>query len=90
MNTSGDLFIAFSTANSLSFGDTSLQEYSFLPNELLNPVFTATVQATEEAIVNSLVAARTMVGNEGHKIFEMPHERVKEILRRHRRLIENN
>ena len=58
-----------------------------LPNEAMNPLFAATVQATEEAIVNALVAAETMAGVDGHRVLGLPHERLREILARHGRLL---
>jgi L-aminopeptidase/D-esterase-like protein len=57
-----------------------------LPNERMNPLFDATVQATEEAIINALAAADTMVGRDGHKVLAMPHDRVKEVLKKYNRL----
>jgi L-aminopeptidase/D-esterase-like protein len=54
-----------------------------LPNDRMGALFEATVGATEEAIVNALVAARTMTGHRGHKVLELPHERVREVLKRH-------
>jgi D-aminopeptidase len=84
-NGSGDLFVAFSTANphaGQSSGPVALQ---MLPNDRMGPLFEATVGATEEAIVNALVAGRTMTGYQGHTVPGLPHERVVEILRRHGR-----
>ena len=52
-----------------------------LPNESMDPLFTATVEATEEAIINALVAARSMTGIDGHFVTGLPHERVRELLR---------
>jgi L-aminopeptidase/D-esterase-like protein len=57
-----------------------------LPNERMNPLFDATVQATEEAIINALAAAETMVGRDGHKVLALPHVRVKEVLKKYNRL----
>ena len=57
-----------------------------LPNGDLNPFFLATIEATEEAIVNALVAARTMTGINGHTAFALPHDRLREILRKYNRL----
>ena len=57
-----------------------------LPNDRMGPLFEATVGATEEAILNALVAARTMSGIDGHRVVALPHDRVREILRRHLRL----
>jgi L-aminopeptidase/D-esterase-like protein len=57
-----------------------------LPNERMNPLYEATVQATEEAIVNALAAAETMVGRDGHKVLALPHDRVREVLKKYNRL----
>ena len=54
-----------------------------LPNDRMGPLFEATVGVTEEAVINALVAGRTMRGNEGHEVVGLPHENVREILRRH-------
>ena len=56
---------------------------TLLPNERMNALFDATVQATEEAILNALVAAETMTGIDDHKVIALPHGRVKEILKKH-------
>ena len=57
-----------------------------LSNEKMNPLFEATVQATEEAIINTLVAAETMVGRDGHKVIALPHDRLQEVLKKYQRL----
>jgi L-aminopeptidase/D-esterase-like protein len=85
-NGSGDIFLAFSTANPAAAKKDGLVELTMLPNERMNPLFEATVQATEEAIVNALVAAETMVGRDGHKVIGLPHDRVKEVLKKYNRL----
>jgi L-aminopeptidase/D-esterase-like protein len=85
-NGSGDLFIAFSTANAKAAGARGAVDVKMLPNDSLNPVFEATVQATEEAIVNAMVGAETMTGVDGHKVFALPHERLQEVLRKYGRL----
>jgi len=87
-NGSGDIFLAFSTANAGAAGDTLAAAVRTVANERLNPVFAATVQATEEAIVNALVAAETMVGVDGHRVEALPHGRLREVLRRYGRLPE--
>ncbi len=88
-NTSGDIFIAFSTANAAEVSkDAELSRIEMLPNEKINPLFIATVQATEEAIVNALVAAETMKGFNGNTVFALPHDRLKKILRKYNRLQE--
>jgi L-aminopeptidase/D-esterase-like protein len=85
-NGSGDLFIAFSTANPRAGEAKGTVPLAMLPNDRMGPLFEATVGATEEAILNALVAARTMTGLDGHRVVALPHDRVREILRRHLRL----
>jgi L-aminopeptidase/D-esterase-like protein len=85
-NGSGDLFIAFSTASTGGGDGKGPVTVSMLPNDLAGPLFEATVGATEEAIVNALVAARTMTGKDGRTVHAIPHQRLREILRRHGRL----
>jgi D-aminopeptidase len=82
-NTSGDLFVAFSTANPKAAQAQGLTPLTMLPNDRMGPLFEATVGATEEAVINALVAGRTMRGHEGHEVLALPHEKVREILRRH-------
>ena len=86
-NTSGDIFIAFSTANSGVAGRSGIKTVSMLPNDEINPLFAATVQATEEAILNALTAAETMTGINGYTVHAMPHDRVRDALRKYNRLI---
>lgn len=85
-NGSGDIFIAFSTANPNAFkreGFTTVEQF---PNDLINPLFEATVQAVEEAIINAMVAAETMEGVNGNKAYRLPHKLVVEVLRRYNRV----
>ncbi len=81
-NGSGDLFIAFSTANSKADVE-GVAKLDSLSNDAMGPLFEATVGATEEAILNALVAGRTMTGYKGSKVIGMPHDRVQAILKRH-------
>ena len=83
---SGDIFIAFSTANPHAEGGKTVVDLKFLPNDALDPVFAATVQATEEAIINAMVAAKTMIGIENHKVTGLPHDRLREVLKKYNRL----
>ena len=83
---SGDIFIAFSTANPGAAASKGMRQIAMLPNQELDPIFLATVQATEEAIINALVAAETMTGINDHTAIALPHERVREILRKYNRL----
>jgi len=83
---SGDIFIAFSTANPGAVGSKGLHQLTMLPNDDLDPIFLATVQATEEAVVNAMVAAETMTGINGHTVIALPHERLREVLKKYNRL----
>jgi D-aminopeptidase len=83
---SGDIFIAFSTANPGVAGTKGLRQLTMLPNQRLNPIFLATVQATEEAIVNAMVAARTMKGINDFEVIGLPHDRLREVLKKYNRL----
>lgn len=85
-NGSGDLLLAFSTANGKAAYGSAPVSVTMLPNDQLDPLFTATVQATEEAIVNAMVAGRTMSGVDGHVVTGLPHDRLRELLRRYGRL----
>jgi D-aminopeptidase len=89
-NSSGDLIIAFSTANPGASQDTGLVKPVMLPNARMNPLFYATVQATEEAIVNAMVAADTMTGANGIRVFALPHDRLRSALRKYNRLEERS
>jgi D-aminopeptidase len=84
-NSSGDLFIAFSTGVPLTTGIR--QQWSTLKNDELDPLLAATPQATEEAIVNALVAAKTMKGINNNTFYALPHDRLREILRKYNRLL---
>jgi D-aminopeptidase len=86
-NGSGDIFIAFSTANPGAVGSRGLQHLDMLPNQRLNPIFLATVQATEEAIVNAMVAADTMKGINDFEVIGLPHDRLREVLGKYNRLV---
>ncbi len=85
-NTSGDIFIAFSTANPGASKRSGSINLKMIPNDLMNGLFTATVEATEEATINALVAAETMAGVNGHTAYRLPHDRVQEELKKHNRL----
>jgi L-aminopeptidase/D-esterase-like protein len=87
---SGDIFLAFSTANpGVQKARTSVAA-QFLPNDVLDPIFDGTVQATEEAIVNALVAGETMTGIDGHRVLGIPHDRLRDVLRKYGRLEERD
>jgi len=87
-NGSGDFVIAFSTANAgAAAGGSPVRTASFLVNDALDPLFEATVQATEEAIVNAMVAADTMVGVDGHTAMGLPHDRLKAAMAKYGKLV---
>jgi D-aminopeptidase len=84
---SGDIFIAFSTANAGAGLDQKKPvAVQMLPNDRMDALFEATVQATEEAVVNALIAAKTMTGVDGHAVEALPHDRLREILKKYNRL----
>jgi D-aminopeptidase len=85
---SGDIFIAFSTENPGAVGSKGLHQITMLPNDSLDPIFLATVQATEEAVVNAMVAAETMTGVNNHTVIALPHDRLREVLKQHNRLVQ--
>jgi D-aminopeptidase len=85
-NGSGDIFVAFSTANPRAAARTGSARLEMLPNDALGALFLATVEATEEAIVNALVAARTMTGVNGFTVHALPHDRLQAALRKYGRL----
>ncbi len=82
-NGSGDIFIAFSTGNPNS---ADAKNVAVTPNDSLNPIFEGVVQATEEAILNAMFAAETMTGVQGHQVKALPHNRVKDVLKKYNRL----
>ncbi len=84
-NSSGDIFLAFSTANA-KVASTPLADLKMVANDKLDPLFEATVQATEEAIINALAAADTISGVDGRTVIALPHDRLKEVLRKYNRL----
>ena len=86
-NGSGDLFLAFSTANQGAADPAKpTQVVETIPNDRLDGIFEATVQAVEEAIINALVANRGMTGRDDHKVDALPHERLRAVLRKYNRL----
>jgi D-aminopeptidase len=86
-NESGDIFIAFSTANSGAAAADHVVDLKMLPNDSLDPVFRATVEATEEAIVNAMVGARDMTGVDDHRVIALPHEALRAVLKKYGRLV---
>jgi len=87
-NDSGDIFIAFSTANPGAAESPKLAKLTMLSNDDIDPLFEATVEATEEAEVNAMVAAETMTGIDNHTVVALPHDRLREVLKKYNRLIE--
>ncbi|MBZ5625509.1 MAG: P1 family peptidase [Acidobacteriia bacterium] len=85
-NGSGDIFIAFSTANPQAAAAKAPMNVSMMPNDGLNAVFEGAVQATEEAIINAMLGAENMTGFAGHKISALPHDRLQEVLKKYNRL----
>ncbi|GAC1634267.1 MAG: P1 family peptidase [Candidatus Acidiferrum sp.] len=83
---SGDIFIAFSTANAGASKEKGVAELKMLPNGNLDSVFAATVQSVEEAIVNAMVAAETITGIENHKVVALDHEKLRAVLKKYNRL----
>jgi D-aminopeptidase len=85
-NSSGDIFLAFSTGNRGASVSEGVGDVRMLSNEEIDPFFTATVYATEEAILNAMLAAETMTGADGFRVHALPHDRLVEVMRRHHRI----
>lgn len=85
-NGSGDIFIAFSTANPDAGRGEGVTAVRMVGNDQISPLFDAVVQAAEEAVINALVAADTMVGADNHRVEGLPHDRLRDILRKYNRL----
>jgi D-aminopeptidase len=83
---SGDIFIAFSTANPKAYSRDVSQSVTQLDNDAINPLFYATVEAVEEAIINAMIAAETMEGINGNKAYALPHKKVISILKKYKRI----
>jgi L-aminopeptidase/D-esterase-like protein len=82
-NGSGDIFVGFTTANRAAAAARSgAIGLEMLPNDLLNPFISASVHATEEAILNAMLAAETLTGINGYTVPALPHDRLSEIMRR--------
>ena len=84
-NGSGDIFVAFSTANPHVATDTGVTRVDMLPNPRMNPLFYATVQATEESIINALLAAETMTGADDYRVYALPRDRLIAALKKYGR-----
>jgi len=85
---SGDVFIAFSTANPGAWGSGGVKHVTMISNEDMNPLFLATVQAVEESVVNAMIAARTMKGINDFEVRAIPHAELQQVLKKYNRLIE--
>ncbi|HTY40719.1 MAG TPA: P1 family peptidase [Thermoanaerobaculia bacterium] len=85
-NGSGDIFLAFSTANPGAARPTGIVTLSDLPNDRMSPLFAATAQAVEESIVNAMVAADTMKGANDYVVRGLPHDELRRILKKYNRL----
>lgn len=85
-NSSGDIFVAFSTANPEVSKMEGTAHVEMLPNERINPIFIAVAAATEEAIVNAMIAAETMEGINGNKVYAIPHDRLVAVLKKYNRI----
>jgi D-aminopeptidase len=84
-NSSGDIFIAFSTANPKADAEPGPNTVQTVATERITPLFAATVEATEEAIVNAMVGAKTMTGANGHTVIALPHQQLQQALKKYNR-----
>ena len=84
-NSSGDIFLAFSTANPHADVEPGPNAVQTIPNARITPMFEATVEAAEEAIVNAMVAAKTMTGIDGHRVVAIPHDQLQQVLKKYNR-----
>lgn len=84
-DSSGDIFLAFSTSNPGASIDTGTAKLTMLPNDRINPVFEATADAVEEAILNAMLAAETMTGADGFTVTALPHDRLRAVLKKYNR-----
>jgi L-aminopeptidase/D-esterase-like protein len=93
-HSSGDIFLAFSTANADALAESGGQDgegprrLDFLPDAALTPLFEATVRAIDEAVIDALVATQAMTGRDGRTVLALPHDEVRALLREHKRLVE--
>jgi L-aminopeptidase/D-esterase-like protein len=84
-DSSGDIFVAFSTANAHAATATDLAHVDMIPNARINPLFYATVQATEESILNALLAAETMTGADDARVYALPVDRLLQVMKKYGR-----
>ena len=85
-NSSGDIFLAFSTANPGAFKREGVKSLRMLPNDEMDPLFAAVIQAVEESVLNALTAAKTMKGINDNTVYAMPHDRVRDVLKKYNRV----
>jgi D-aminopeptidase len=86
-NGSGDLFVAFSTGNpNVANPDQLTHDVQTIPNDLMDPLFMGVVQATEEAVLNALIDNHSMTGRDSHRVEALPHDRMRELLKKYNRL----
>ena len=85
-NSSGDIFLAFSTANPGAFKREGVKDLKMLPNDAMDPLFGGVIQAVEESVLNALTTAQTMKGINDNIVYAMPHDRVREVLKKYNRL----
>jgi D-aminopeptidase len=85
-NGSGDIFIAFSTANAGAAATDHVVDLKMFPNDMMDPVFAATVEATEESVINAMVAATSMTGIDNHHVTALPHDQLRAVLKKYNRL----
>jgi D-aminopeptidase len=85
-NFSGDIFIAFSTANKGAADISKPPLLNMIPNEMMDPLHVAVTQATEEAILNSMLAAETTIGVNDNKVYALPHDRLVAVLKKYNRM----
>ena len=85
-NGSGDIFLAYSTGNSLPANATDLMPLQMIPNHEMDPFFYAVVEATEEAILNAMIAAETIQGFQGRTVYALPHDDLCQVMRQYQRL----
>ena len=85
-NGSGDIFLAFSTANPRAFDRKNERSIKSFPNDKITPLFEATVQTVEESIINAMIAAETMEGVNNNKAYALPHDTLIDVLKKYNRL----
>ncbi len=85
---SGDIFMAFSTANPGAWGGGKVKHIDMVPNDDMNPIFLATVQSVEEAVVNAMIAAKTMKGINDFEVRAIPHAELQQVLKKYNRLVD--